>query len=139
MKTASVQTPTPLFFTAPPTPAPQLTWSDLARRAHYKPQAIAQLCCVSLRTVQRHFRKHYQTAFTTWLTHHRMEEARRRILSGSSLKEVCFDLGYKQASHFTRVFKAHYGFPPSSLSATKQRHLPIFSSNHANLSRNLRA
>jgi hypothetical protein len=54
-----------------------------------------------------------------------MEEARRKILAGSSLKEACFDLGYKQASHFTRVFKGHYGFPPSSLSVTRQRQLPF--------------
>jgi AraC-like DNA-binding protein len=126
MKPSNVHTPVALFFTTPHTSVPQLTWSDIARRAHYKPRAIAQLCCVSLRTVQRHFQKHYQTTFTTWLTHHRMEEARRRILSGSSLKEVCFDLGYKQPSHFTRVFKAHYSFPPSYL-ATQQRHLPLFS------------
>ena len=45
-----------------------------------------------------------------------MSEAYRRIAEGSSLKEVCFDLGYKQQSHFTRVFKKHFGIPPSFLS-----------------------
>jgi AraC-like DNA-binding protein len=125
MRTLNIETPIAFFFAGPHTPAPQLTWCDIARRAHYNPRAIAQLCCVSLRTVQRHFHRHYQTTFTTWLNHHRMEEARRKILAGSSLKEACFDLGYKQASHFTRVFKGHYGFPPSSLSVTRQRQLPF--------------
>ena len=104
---------------------PKLLWSDIARQARYKPQAMAKLCRVSLRTVQRHFQKHLHITFSMWLADHRMAEARRRILAGASLKEVCFDLGYKQPSHFSRVFKVHYGFPPSFLSAP-QRQLSLF-------------
>ena len=94
----------------------RLTWPAIAREALYRPQRMAALCCVSFRTVQRHFRKNYQTTFTAWLEGHRMSEAHRMILEGSSLKEVCFGLGYKQQSHFTRVFKKRFGIPPSHLS-----------------------
>jgi AraC-like DNA-binding protein len=110
-------------------PVAASAWTNIAREAKYRPQAVAQLCCVSFRTIQRHFRKHYQTTFTTWLREHRMEEARSRILAGDSLKKICFDLGYKQPSHFTRVFKQHFGFPPSQLSATRQYHLPLLFNN----------
>ena len=107
-------------------PLTQASWSELAREAQYQPQAVAQLCCVSYRTVQRHFRKHYKSTFTDWLSQLRMQEARNKILAGAQVKQVCFDLGYKQPSHFTRVFKKHYGFPPSFLSVSQQRHLPLF-------------
>ena len=106
----------PALPTADPLILPQLTWADLARQANYRPQKVAALCCVSFRTIQRHFRKHYQKTFTCWLEQHRMGEAHRRVLHGDSLKEICFDLGYKQQSHFTRVFKKHFGIPPSILS-----------------------
>ena len=99
-----------------PIDSPRLTWPAIAREANFRPQRMAALCCVSFRTVQRHFRTHYQTTFTGWLEEHRMSEARRMILEGSSLKEVCFGLGYKQQSHFTRVFKKHFGKPPSLFS-----------------------
>jgi AraC-like DNA-binding protein len=112
----------PITRTPVPVAAPDLTWGEIARRAHYRPHGVAALCCVSFRTVQRHFRKRYQTTFTAWLEEHRMNEARCWILEGRSLKEVCFDLGYKQQSHFTRVFKKHFGVPPSLLSA---HHLPL--------------
>lgn len=101
-----------------PEKSSQLTWSLIARKANYRPQGIAGLCGVSFRTLQRHFRKHFQSTFTQWLEAHRMSEAYRRIAEGSSLKEVCFDLGYKQQSHFTRVFKKHFGIPPSFLSVS---------------------
>jgi AraC-like DNA-binding protein len=101
-----------------------MTWSHIARLAHYKPQAIARLCGVNIRTLQRHFRKHQQTTLSTWLTHHRMQQAHQIILAGASVKEACFELGYKQPSHFTRVFRSEYGFPPSFL-LSRQPHLPF--------------
>ena len=92
---------------------PALTWNDIAQQANYRPQIVAKLCNVSFRTVQRHFRKHYQSTFTCWLRRCRMEEARRQVLHGFPLKEVGYNLGFKQPSHFTRVFKEYFGVPPS--------------------------
>ena len=78
-----------------PVESPRLCWTEIARQANYRPQRMATLCGVSFRTVQRHFRKHYSSTFTSWLEKHRMSEAHRRILEGDSVKEVCFDLGYQ--------------------------------------------
>jgi AraC-like DNA-binding protein len=30
-----------------------------------------------------------------------------------SVKTVCFQLGFKRVSHFSREFKSHYGIPPT--------------------------
>jgi AraC-like DNA-binding protein len=118
MNTTPIEGPLPLLYIDPHATLAQSTWCDLARQAHYDPHAIAKLCRVSLRTVQRHFQRYLNTTFTAWLTDLRMAEARRRILDGEFIKEVPFDLGFKQPSHFTRVFKSHYGVPPSYLSIT---------------------
>jgi AraC-like DNA-binding protein len=42
-----------------------------------------------------------------------MHEAIKRLASGQSVKAISFDLGFKQVSHFSRVFKSFYGAPPS--------------------------
>ena len=90
-----------------------VTWENIDAQARYQPTKMADLCSVSLRTVQRHFRKHYGLSVSGWLRSIRVEEAKRRILAGDSIKTVAFDLGFKQPSHFSRVFKESHGISPS--------------------------
>ena len=102
-----------------------MSWEHLAKQAQYRPRQMANLCAVSLRTVQRHFRKHYSLCVTEWLRDVRMEEAKRRILAGDSIKAVAIDLGFKQLSHFSHVFKATFGIAPSFFAGEKKCHLPM--------------
>lgn len=44
-----------------------------------------------------------------------MADAYERLQTGKSVKEVAFELGYKQHSHFSRDFKARYGVSPCFL------------------------
>lgn len=90
-------------------------WDGLARAAAYRPSQLAALCQVSLRTLQRHFKKHYALQVRSWLKDARMNSAYAHIQSGSSVKEAAFDLGYTQLSHFSRDFKKHFGIAPSFL------------------------
>ena len=133
MTTSTLHFPSALILSLQPLIS-RLTWEDLALRVHYDPQALAQICHVSIRTLQRHFRKHHRTTLTHWLRDCRMAEAHRRILAGASIKEVFMDLGFKQASHFTRVFREHFGITPSFLRAT-QPLLPLFSGRTASRAR----
>jgi AraC family transcriptional regulator, exoenzyme S synthesis regulatory protein ExsA len=81
----------------------------------YRLPELARLCQVSMRTLQRHFRKHYNTTLSQWVRELRLERARIMLASAESVKCVAFDLGYKQPSHFTRDFKDRFGVPPSTL------------------------
>ncbi|HTG43596.1 MAG TPA: helix-turn-helix domain-containing protein [Verrucomicrobiae bacterium] len=90
-------------------------WQQLAKRAEFKPAKLARAVGVSLRTLQRHFRLQYQITVSEWLSSIRLQEAYHRILAGDRIKEVAFDLGYKQLSHFSREFKRCYGVPPTLL------------------------
>lgn len=47
-----------------------------------------------------------------------LSDAYRRIQSGSSLKEVAFAVGLRQAFHFRRQFKARFGMVPSMLASS---------------------
>lgn len=103
----------------------RLSWEQIAKQAQYRPRQMANLCAVSLRTLQRHFRKHYSLSVREWLRIVQMDEARRKILAGDSIKAVAIDLGFKQLSHFSRVFKAAFGVAPSLLAAEKRSRLPF--------------
>jgi AraC-like DNA-binding protein len=91
------------------------TWESLAVKANYQPLRLARLCQVSLRTVQRHIRREYNITLAAWLNAARLDKARDRLASGERVKQVAFDLGYKQLSHFSRVFKERFGVSPRFL------------------------
>jgi len=92
------------------------TWEKLAVEANYRPQEIARLCKVSLRTVQRHFTRDFGKTISEWLRTIRLHRAYLRIKQGEQVKVVAYDLGFKQLSHFSRAFKQEHGIPPSFLS-----------------------
>ena len=107
--------PAGIFLSVHPTDTtPSRTWETLAENCQYRAPELARLCHVSLRTLQRHFRKHYQTTVSEWMRAVRLERARAMLNTAESIKRVYFELGYKQPSHFTRDFKQHFGIAPSA-------------------------
>jgi AraC-like DNA-binding protein len=111
----------PVVLSTPPTipqrREPAVNWQELAVTARFKPLAVANLCGLSVRTVQRHFRKHYRMTLGEWLRSYRLQLAYERLRAGESIKCVAIDLGYKQLSHFSRDFKNHFGCAPKFLNA----------------------
>ena len=90
-------------------------WESLAENARYRPSDLAALCQISLRTLERHFQKNYGVTVSLWLRELRLGKAYQGLLSGKSVKEVAYEQGYKQVSHFSREFKNHFGVSPSLL------------------------
>ena len=91
-------------------------WEPLAQQAQYRAHELALLCQVSLRTLQRHFRLQYGLTVSGWLREVRLRKAYSGLVQGATVKEMAFDLGYKQLSHFSRDFKSYFGVSPSFLS-----------------------
>ena len=67
---------------------------------------------VSVRTLQRHLRKH-DLSYTKLVDEVRLAVAVDR-LSNTSIKmiEIAFDLGYSDPAHFTRAFRRWLGVSP---------------------------
>lgn len=105
---SSYQTPSAGFGGADPA-----TWERLALASRFRISELARRCAVSVRTLQRHFRKHYDLTLATWLRECRLNQARQQLAAASSIKALSYDLGYKHPSHFTREFKKQFGVPPS--------------------------
>ena len=88
-------------------------WEALAEAAHYDARKLADLCEVSVRHLQRHFRRNFYCSPQSWLNQRRLLLAQRLLLKGESVKKVALDLGFKQTSHFCRQFKSHSNMTPS--------------------------
>jgi AraC-like DNA-binding protein len=76
---------------------------------------IASYTGRSLATFKRDFAKISSLSPQKWLIQKRLEEARNKIYSeGKKASEACFEVGFKNLSHFSTTFKRRYGFPPTS-------------------------
>ena len=96
-------------------------WNELAREADYHAARLAGLCGVSLRQLQRYFIAEMGTQPQDWLNGLRMRKAVVLIARGSSVKEAAFQLGYKQVSYFSRVFKQTHGLAPALMRANTRQ------------------
>ena len=88
-------------------------WSELAEAAHYDAKALARLCQISTRQLQREFRRSRGRSPQEWLNEQRILAARQLLLSGLPVKRVAFEVGFKYTSHFCQRFKSLNHMTPS--------------------------
>ncbi|MDE6338473.1 MAG: AraC family transcriptional regulator [Muribaculaceae bacterium] len=68
----------------------------------------------SLATFKRDFKKVSELTPQKWLIRRRLEAARDLILKGGKkVSEICFDVGFKNLSHFSKLYKEMYGMAPT--------------------------
>src|SRR5690349_21602550 len=90
-------------------------WAELAQLSNYSVKALAKHCRVSVRQLERHFKKRMKISPHQWLVRQRQEKAVKLLEAGAMVKEVAFAVGYKSAAHFSREFKQVRGHPPSQI------------------------
>ena len=88
-------------------------WPDRAREAQFQRQKLALACGVSCRYLNKFFVEEFHRPPQEWLDELRMWDAWRMLAEGKAVKEVAYMLGFKQVSHFSRVFKGYHGVCPS--------------------------
>ncbi len=93
-------------------------WEARARMAHYRARELARLCTVSDRQLRRHFMKHFGTPPQEWIDQLRMKESRHLLLSGCSVKEIAYQLGFKHPSRFCEAFKREHHTTPRAFFST---------------------
>ncbi len=98
-------------------------WTPLARAARYRSHGLASLCSVNLRQLERFFAQRFGESPRVWLDHQRMLKAAELLLRGDYVKTVAFDLHFKDAPHFCRRFKRHYGLSPLAFVARRRRNV----------------
>ena len=69
----------------------------------------------SLSTFKRDFKKYSTLSPREWLIHRRLEAARELIRNEErKVSEICFEVGFKNLSHFSKIYKEAYGVPPTA-------------------------
>lgn len=79
-------------------------------------EEIASYTGRSLATFKRDFARMSDLTPQKWIIRRRLEAAHALITSGKKrVTEACFDVGFKNLSHFSRVYKEAYGCAPSMI------------------------
>jgi AraC-like DNA-binding protein len=97
-------------------------WERLAREANFQPQVMAALCPISLRQLERFFKRDLKKTPSRWVRDLRCRLALKLISAGWSSKAVAAELHYWDESHFCHEFKRVYGVPP-------QNFAPVYGNN----------
>lgn len=75
---------------------------------------IADLCELSAFQFSRFFKRVTGITFQEYLLHRRIGEAMRLLANPKvSITDVCFTVGFRDLSYFTRTFQRYVGKPPS--------------------------
>ncbi len=70
----------------------------------------------SLSTFKRDFRQLFNNTPQRWLTQKRLEFAHYQFVEKKKKPvDVCYEAGFENLSHFSYVFKKHFGYAPSRL------------------------
>lgn len=95
-------------------------WQARALAAQGSVETLAAHCGVSRRHLQRFVQKKWGVVPARWLNEVRLNHAPVLLKKGLTVKEAATALGYEDASHFTKVFKAFHGVPPSRFGLASQ-------------------
>ena len=66
----------------------------------------------SLSTFKRDFKRISQLSPERWLTDRRLHAAYELLRRGRRVTDACFDVGFKNVSHFSAIFKKKFGITP---------------------------
>lgn len=87
-------------------------WRQLARESNYSAKALANNCGVSLRQLERYIMWKMGCSPKRFLNHLRFDTSLELLGMGRLVKETAHELGFRNACHFSREFRKHYGVSP---------------------------
>jgi AraC family transcriptional regulator, carnitine catabolism transcriptional activator len=90
-------------------------WPERARLAKYSVSMLAKHCGVSVRTLERHFKKEKAKTVKKWLAERRQIDGWEILQKNPCIKAAAANVGYKHTQHFSRDFKAHWGHCPAEM------------------------
>lgn len=76
-------------------------------------EEYAKLCHRSLASFKREFRAQFEESPGKWVVQRRLDYAAKLLRnSPMNVTAISFESGFKEVSHFSRVFKQRFGVPP---------------------------
>jgi len=87
-------------------------FGDLAFTVNFDVARLAVSSGVTVRQLERHFRKRFGLTPHEFMARQRLAKAKELLGTGEPVKAVCFALSFKQPSYFTRAYIRFYGYAP---------------------------
>jgi len=87
-------------------------WEKVALAGKFQPEAMAALCLISLRTLERFFASDFKTTPVDWARRLRCRMARQLIEEGWKNTAVVRELFFGNESHLCHEFHRFYGVSP---------------------------
>lgn len=84
-------------------------------RSDFSMTEFARAAGRSLSTFKRDFKKFSTLSPERWLTNRRLLAAHDLLRRGRRVSDVCFDVGFKNVSHFSAIFKRKFGLTPGQV------------------------
>ncbi|MBP3666415.1 MAG: AraC family transcriptional regulator [Clostridia bacterium] len=83
----------------------------------FEPSCTVSLLCerfyISKSTLCRRFRRYFQTTPSDYIESRRLSEAKKQLLAGLSVQDVCYRCGFSDCSYFILRFRKKFGVTPS--------------------------
>lgn len=76
---------------------------------------FARLSGRSLSTFKRDFKAFSPLSPERWLTDRRLHASIELLKRGQRVTDTCFDVGFKNVSHFSAIFKRRFGVTPGDI------------------------
>lgn len=108
--------PMPTYVTLPSEPRARAIADAIVRNPAER-QTLAKMCHAagaSVRTIERIFRREVGSDFEFWRRQVRLMKAVELLISGRSVKETSFVLGYRQPTAFVQMFRGVLGATPGA-------------------------
>ncbi len=90
------------------------SWEKVALAGKFQPEAMAALCLISLRTLERFFASDFKTTPVDWARRLRCRMARQLIDAGWKNTAVVRELFFGNESHLCHEFHRFYGVSPQT-------------------------
>ncbi len=89
-------------------------WEELASQAKYRPADLADRCLISLRQLERYFKRYRSKTPRCWLREMQCDSARRLIENGYSTKAAAKEVHFCNEAEMCHQFQKFYKRPPQS-------------------------
>lgn len=77
-------------------------------------KSLADACNISVSALERRFKKHLKKTPHQYISEVRLDTARQMLLeTRKPIGRIALETGFADHSHFTRMFKRHFGVSPS--------------------------
>lgn len=79
---------------------------------------LAKLACMGRTKFFTVFKQHLGCSPIVFQQQERLKKAAKQLEKGKQITEVCFNVGFLNTSHFSRIFKQFYGVSPKQYKST---------------------